>query len=255
MRPIIYGPVPSWRLGRSLGIDLLNSVDKVCSFDCIYCQLGKTVNPAIERGEFISLSKLIREMEKAKGIPADHVTFSGTGEPTMANNLSQAIELAKDIFHLPTAVLTNSSLMSREDVRYDLARADVVVAKLDAHEQELFQQMNRPAAGILFSEIIEGIIEFRKRFKGKLSLQVMFTADNREFSREIASLAETLFPDEVQLNTPLRPCAVQPLSPEEMLSVKDDFRRLRGVVMVYEADRPEVAPLNLENTLHRREKL
>jgi len=247
--------VPSWRLGRSLGVDLLNSVDKVCSFDCIYCQLGKTVNPAIERGEFISLSKLIREMEKAKEIPADHVTFSGTGEPTMANNLSQAIELAKDIFHLPTAVLTNSSLMAREDVRYDLARADVVVAKLDAHDQELLQQINRPAAGVLFSEIVDGIIEFRKRFKGKLSLQVMFTADNRAFSRQIASLVEYISPDEIQLNTPLRPCAVPPLSPEEMLSVKDDFSGLRGVVMVYEADRPEIAPLNLENTLHRRGKL
>ena len=255
MSSIIYGPVPSWRLGRSLGIDLLPSGSKACSFNCSYCQLGKTVNPITERGEFISLSRLIREMEKVKDVPADYVTFSGRGEPTLANNLSQAIELARDILRLPAAVLTNSSLMAREDVRYDLARADVVVAKLDAHEQELFQQMNRPGASVLFSDIVAGIRAFRKRFNGKLCLQVMFTGTNKNFAGEIALLAGSLFPDEIQLNTPLRPCAVQPLSPEEMASIKGKFNGLGKVEMVYEATRPEVAPLDLQETLRRRIKL
>ncbi|MCD6567521.1 MAG: radical SAM protein [Dehalococcoidia bacterium] len=255
MSSIIYGPVPSWRLGRSLGIDLLPSGGKACSFNCSYCQLGKTVNLTTERGEFISFSRLIREMEKVKEVPADYVTFSGRGEPSLASNLSQAIELARDIFRLPTAVLTNSSLMAREDVRYDLARADVVVAKLDAHEQELFQQMNCPGSGILFSDIVAGIRAFRKRFKGKLCLQIMFTGANRNFAGEIALLAGSLSPDEIQLNTPLRPCAVQPLSPEEMASIKGKFDGLGKVVMVYEADRPEVTPLDLQETLRRRIKL
>jgi len=122
MNSIIYGPVPSWRLGRSLGIDLLCAPGKTCSFDCVYCQLGKTTNPTIERGEFVSIGKLTKELEEIKDIAADYVTFSGAGEPTLASNLEQAIEVAKSILPLPVAVLTNSSLMPREDVSGNLCQ-------------------------------------------------------------------------------------------------------------------------------------
>ena len=121
MSSIIYGPVPSWRLGRSLGIDLLSTKGKTCSFDCIYCQLGKTVHSLTERRQFVSLDELAAELEGVKDIPADYATFSGVGEPTLASNLGEAIELARSVLRLPVAVLTNSSLMTREDVCNELA--------------------------------------------------------------------------------------------------------------------------------------
>jgi len=252
---IIYGPVPSWRLGKSLGIDLLCAQDKICSFDCVYCQLGGTTHPSTRRGEFVSIARLAEELKGVKGIAADYVTFSGTGEPTLADNLGQAIDVAKSILHLPTAVLTNSSLMPREDVRDALAKADVVVAKLDAHRQELFSQVNRPMADIMLADIIEGIRLFRSKFTGKLCLQIMLIERNLDFAGEIARIASSLSPDEVQLNTPLRPCAVKPVTPAQMASIKGKFARFGNVVTVYEAPRPEVVPLNLPETLRRRPRL
>jgi len=255
MNSIIYGPVPSWRLGRSLGIDLLPAVDKTCSFDCLYCQLGRTTSPTTERRDFVSIAKMSEELEKVRGVAADYVTFSGRGEPTLAGNLGQAIEVVKSILHLPVAVLTNSSLMSRDDVRYDLAKADVVVATVDAHNQELFKRINRPVIGLLLGDILEGIKHFRREFNGKLCIEVMFMELNEDFAGEIAKVVRLLSPDEVQLNTPLRPCAVKPLTTSQMASIKGDFRSLRNVVTVYEASRPEVKPLNLKETLRRRPKL
>jgi wyosine [tRNA(Phe)-imidazoG37] synthetase (radical SAM superfamily) len=252
---IIYGPVPSWRLGKSLGIDLLSAQGKTCTFDCVYCQLGRTANSTIKRREFVSTTQLTEELEGVRGITADYATFSGMGEPTLASNLGQAIEVAKSILHLPTAVLTNSSLMSREDVRADLAKADVIVATIDAHNQELFIQVNRPIAGLLLSNIFEGIRLFRKEFKGKLCIEVMFIEINKVFAKEIAQVISSLSPDEVQLNTPLRPCLVQPLTPSQMASIQANFGNLENVVMVYQAPRPEVVPLNLYETLRRRPKL
>ena len=254
MNSIIYGPVPSWRLGKSLGIDPLCAPGKTCSFDCVYCQLGRTTNRTTERGEFVSIARLTEELKEVRGIKADYATFSGTGEPTLASNLGQAIELAKSILHLPIAVLTNSSLISRKDVRDDLAKADVVVAKLDAHSQELFNQVNRPMAGLMLSDIIAGIKLLRREFKGKLCLQIMFIEVNKNFAGKIAQIAGALLPDEVQLNTPLRPCAVRPLAPPQMASIKGNFHNFRNAVTVYESSRPEIKPLNLHETLRRRPK-
>jgi len=198
---------------------------------------------------------LKEELAQLKGVAADYVTFSGTGEPTLASNLGRAIEVAKSTLHLPVAVLTNSSLMSRDDVRHDLARADVVVATVDAHTQELFSQINRPATGVLLGDILEGIKLFREEFNGKLCIEVMFMEANKDFAAEIAQVVKVLSPDEVQLNTPLRPCGVKPLTPSQMAAIKANFSDFRNVVTVYEASRPEVKPLNLKETLRRRPKL
>jgi wyosine [tRNA(Phe)-imidazoG37] synthetase (radical SAM superfamily) len=249
---IIYGPVPSWRLGRSLGIDLLSTKGKTCSFDCIYCQLGRTVQPLTERREFTRLDKLAAELEKVKGIGADYATFSGVGEPTLASNLGEAIKLVKSVLGLPVAVLTNSSLMSQEDVRHDLGLADVVVAKVDAPNEKLFHKINRPITGYTFARILRALKLFRKEYRGKLALQMMFIGENKGYAPEMARIAEQLSPDEVQINTPLRPCAVQPLSPEEIATIRGAFSSLKGVVTVYEAPRLEAIPLNQKETLLRR---
>jgi len=254
VKSIIYGPVPSWRLGRSLGVDLVSTKGKTCSFDCIYCQLGRTVHPLGKRREFVTLAQLAKELELVKDIAADYVTFSGMAEPTLASNLGEAITIVKSILPLPVAVLTNSSLMPREDVCDDLAQADVVVAKVDAANEQIFRQINNPVVSYSFDQIVYSIEHFRKRFKRKLALQMMFMAINKDYARPMADIAKRLSPDEVQLNTPLRPCPIKPLAPDEMAAIEKEFAGLE-VVNVYKAPKPEVVPLNLEQTLRRRPKL
>jgi wyosine [tRNA(Phe)-imidazoG37] synthetase (radical SAM superfamily) len=252
---IIYGPVPSWRLGRSLGVDLLNAGRKVCSFSCVYCQLGPTRQFATEPGEFIGLEQLASEIKLLGRAEADYVTFSGTGEPTLAGNLGEAIELVKSTLDIPVAVLTNSSLMFREDVRQQLALADTVVAKLDAPNEGLLQVVNRPAPGIRFDGIKDGIRFFRDKYKGKLALQIMFIESNKNYAHDISDLARQISPDEVQINTPLRPCAARPLSPQTLIEIQSQFTNLRDVVSVYEVPKPKVMPIDLAETLRRRPKL
>jgi len=252
---IIYGPVASWRLGRSLGIDLLNTRKKVCSFNCVYCQLGETDQFVIEPRGFTSLEQLTSEIELLGPIKADYATFSGMGEPTLASNLGEAIELARSNLDLPIAVLTNSALMFREDVRQRLVHADTVVAKLDVPNEELFAMVNRPAPGLHFDRIKDGIRLFRDIYKGKLALQVMFIAANKDYASRIAALARQISPDEVQIDTPLRPSKVKPLPRENIASIREKFNNLRNVITVYEAPKPEVLPLDLAETLRRRPKL
>ena len=252
---IIYGPVSSWRLGRSLGIDLLNRRRKVCSFNCVYCQLGNTTEFVTEPKDFISLGRLAKEIHGVRQIGADYATFSGMGEPTLASNLGEAIELTRSILDLPIAVLTNSSLMFREDVRQQLAHADTVVAKLDVPSEELFAKVNRPVTGLRFDQIEDGIRLFRDKYRGKLALQIMFIKTNKNYASEIAALAREISPDEVQINTPLRPCAVRPLSPEGIANIQREFADLKSVVTVYETHRYKVLPLDFAETLRRRPKL
>ncbi len=254
MSSVIYGPVPSWRLGRSLGIDLLGTEGKTCSFDCVYCQLGRTSYPLTERKQFIPIERLAEELESVKGLDIDYVTFSGMGEPTLASNLGRAIELVKSTLPFPVAVLTGSSLMMNKEVRQELTLADTVVAKLDAPNEELFRKINRPISGLRLKDIVSGIKKFRQEYKGKLVLQMMFITANMNHARELAQIAESLSPDEVELNTPLRPCAVPPLPPQDMEVIEGQFAKLKAV-NVYKFPKPEVQPLDIKQTLKRRPKL
>jgi len=255
MGSVIYGPVPSWRLGRSLGIDVLASRSKFCSFDCIYCQLGETVHTVVRRREFVSLGRLEEELGAVGRAAIDHATFSGMGEPTLATNLGEAIRLVRSNLGVPVAVLTNASLMSREDVRVDLAQADVVVAKVDAPDEALFRLVNRPRVRTTLREIVDSIKVFRKAYQGKLALQMMFVEANRGGAARMAALAREVGPDEVQVNTPLRPCAVRPLPPEEIDAVRAEFAGLGRVISVYEAVRPETTPLDVPETERRRPRM
>ncbi|MDY7019653.1 MAG: radical SAM protein [Chloroflexota bacterium] len=252
---IIYGPVSSWRLGRSLGIDLLNMKMKTCSFNCVYCQLGETTQVVTEPKQFVSLEQLGTELKAVRQIEADHATFSGMGEPTLASNLGEAIDMVKSVLDLPIAVLTNSSLMLREDVRGELDRADVVVAKLDAPNEELLATINKPAPGLHFDQIVDGIRRFRDEYKGNLALQIMFIEANKDYALEIATLVHEISPDEVQINTPLRPCGVKSLSPDDIAAIRQGFTDFENVVTVYETPKHEVIPLDLVETLRRRPKL
>jgi wyosine [tRNA(Phe)-imidazoG37] synthetase (radical SAM superfamily) len=237
---IVYGPVSSWRLGRSLGIDPICAGGKICSFDCVYCSLGRTTIKTIERKTFVQ-SKIVRQdIEKAlKKVSADVVTFSGTGEPTLAKNLGELIEIARDISRLPVAVLTNSSLMFRKDVRRDLLKANIVKGKLDASNDELFKVINFPHEKISLSSVIKGLAKFRKEFAGRFALEIMFVPENKRFSGEIAKIMENINPDDIQINTPLRPSPVKPLSPAEIREVQKSFKGL-NFRTVYRAEKPRI---------------
>ena len=221
----VYGPVSSWRLGGSLGVDLICSKEKICSFDCLYCQLGKTVKTTVNRKKFVSIKKMKTEIiEALKETTPDVITFSGTGEPTLAKNMDLAIKTIRNISNIPLAVLTNSSLMNREDVRDTLCKLDVVVAKLDAPNEEIFQRINQPVDNIIFKETIDGIKKFKKIFTGKLALQIMFMYDNMQYVDKMVQLTKNIGPDEVQINTPLRICPVKPLTEKQLGHIEKNLR-------------------------------
>ncbi len=256
----VYGPVSSWRLGKSLGVDPICSETKVCSFDCVYCQLGKG-EKTIERRAFVSPRKLeedFRLFEKS-GLKADVITFSGTGEPTLASNLTELVARARKTSRLPIAVLTNSSFLGDESVAATLRGFDVVAAKLDAADESVFKAVNKPHEKIFFDDYFDGIKKFRKNYGGKFCVQAMFVEANKDCAREIALLARELKPNEVQVNTPLRPCAVKPLNEKQLSVIEGVFKEEGGgsqslgkIYSVYEAKKPSVKPLDLSEVRKRK---
>jgi len=228
---------------------------KTCSFDCVYCQLGRTINKREKRSYFVSLERLKQELEFMKAVPADCATFSGMGEPTLASNIGKAIQMTKSLLNIPVAVLTNSSLLPDQAVRQELANADIVVVKLDAPDDYLLREINRPVLNCSFDNILDGIKSFRSMFRGKLAIQMMFIETNKNRAAELAEIAEQLSTDEVQLNTPLRPCPVRPLRPEEMLLIQRMFTKLGHVVTVYSAPKPVVVPFDNLQTVRRRPEI
>jgi len=231
----IYGPVPSWRLGRSLGVDIVPF--KTCSFNCIYCETGRTTNLTLERKEYVSKTSVIEELKaflcKRKNV--DYITFSGSGEPTLNSRIGEMINEVKKLTDIPVAVVTNSSLLNREEVRRELQGADVVLPSLDVVSQSLFESLNRPHPSLKIEEIINGLIEFRKEFKNKIWLEVLLVKginDAPEEIRKLAKVIEKIKPDKVQLNTVIRPPAeeeVFALNQKELRSIR---RQLPGKVEI-----------------------
>jgi wyosine [tRNA(Phe)-imidazoG37] synthetase (radical SAM superfamily) len=250
----IYGPVPSWRIGSSLGIDLLSQKEKICSYDCLYCQLGKTKIFTTTRQIYISEDEVVKELEMLPAdIPIDYITISGRGEPTLANNLGNVISAVHVIREEPVAVITNSSLINRQDVCEELSSADFVIAKLDACSHESFAAINQPFEGVAFEALIVGIKEFKRHFHGKLALQIMFMQENVKYAGNIARIAKEICPDEIQINTPLRPCNVEPLKKVELSQIKNIFDGL-NTISVYESHKKIVQSISDDDTLRRRGK-
>lgn len=250
----IYGPVPSWRLGYSLGIDPVSTREKVCSFDCVYCQIGKTCLLTDERRVFIKCKDIIEELNSLPSLTIDYITFAGAGEPTLAKNLGKIILAVKKVCKEKIAVISNASLFYRQDVRDDLMHADLVVAKLDAPTQDILKKISCPAEGINIENIISGIKSFKSAFKGKMALQCMFVAQNKESAPMIARLTREISPDEVQINTPLRPCKEKPLSEVELKEIESYFTGLH-CVSVYKAEKKHIKAISDKDTLIRRGKI
>ena len=246
----IYGPVFSWRLGRSLGIDPLSGEDKVCTFDCTYCQIGKTKVFSDERRIFVPTKDIIDEVCLFPSGEIDYITFSGNGEPSLAKNLGEIISGIRKIRKEKIAIITNSSLMDRIDAQDDLLKADFIIAKLDAYGEDLFIKVNQPMEGIKFKNIISGIKKFKTKFTGKLALQVMFINENKRCAKDIANIIKEINPNEVQINTPLRKCNEKPLAREELEIIKSYFKGMK-VKTVYDVEKKSIAPVNKEDTRKR----
>lgn len=201
----VYGPVDSWRLGRSLGVDLL-AVDSICSFNCIYCQLGKIYQTTLERGVFVTTERVMDDLSVSFWENSDVVTFSGSGEPTLAKNLGEVVELVKLFTAKPVVVLTNSSTLAADDVRRELCLADRVFCKLDAWNAEMLRRINRPMPGVTLDGIVDGLSRLRGEFQGDFAIQTMLLKDMDDGDvDEFARIINRIGPDEIQLNVPSRP--------------------------------------------------
>ena len=206
----LYGPVPSRRLGLSLGVDIVPF--KVCTLDCIYCQLGRTSEKTMERKDYVDVEAVLAELRAklVEGLEADFITISGSGEPTLNASLGQIIEGIKKITNIPVAVLTSGTLLTNQSVRADCAMADVVMPSLDAGDDQTFRKVNRPHKDISIENLIAGLCAFRNEFAGQMWLEVFFVEGLNTDAEQIGKIKdaiELIRPDKVQLNTAVRPTA------------------------------------------------
>ncbi|MFP4472612.1 MAG: radical SAM protein [Candidatus Omnitrophota bacterium] len=248
----IYGPVYSWRLGMSLGIDPVASDRKMCNYNCIYCQLGPSAQMISDRRVFVPTGALLEEISRLSAdLQIDHITFSGRGEPTLARNLGDMIDGIRAVRSEPIAVITNGGLMADPQVRRDLAGADRVLAKLDAPSADVWNTIDRPVDRKGFEDMVDGMAHFSREYEGIFALQMMFVEENKDAAEEMADVARRIAPDEIELNTPLRPCGVKPLDRGQMEKIKRAFTGIDGVVMIYDRERKACRPMDEDATVRR----
>jgi wyosine [tRNA(Phe)-imidazoG37] synthetase (radical SAM superfamily) len=249
----VYGPVKSWRLGNSLGVDLLSQKQKQCSFNCSYCQVGPTPFYVLERKVFVPTEDVVKEVLSVKNRDIDYITFSGNGEPTLALNLGETIKKIKQKRKEKVAVLTNSSLLFRKDVREELSYADMVQCKLDAATDRTFAIISTQSKAITYNSIIAGLKLFRQEYKGELCLQIMFLQSNINEAKQFVLLAKEINPDLIELNTPLRKSQEKPITPKQMEEIKKLFYEF-NVRCVYDKHRDPSVPIDKKTTEKRRGK-
>lgn len=206
----LYGPVPSRRLGRSLGIDLVPF--KTCTYDCIYCQLGHTTNKTMERLSYVPVKDILNELKikLATGDAPDYISIAGSGEPTLHSYIGKLITMIKNMTDIPVAVLTNGSLLYMPEVRTALMRADLVIPSLDAGDETMFRYVNRPHNSLSFDNMVNGLIEFTSDFPGQVWLEVLLVSGVTGMAEnvgKIAAWANKIGARKVQLGTVCRPAA------------------------------------------------
>lgn len=233
----LYGPVPSRRLGRSLGIDLVPY--KICTYDCIYCQIGETTKRTLLRGNYLPREEVLEEVKvflSEEKTPIDYLSVTGSGEPTLHSEIGKVIEEIKKISSVPVAVITNGSLLYDPAVRKDLLAADVVLPSMDAVSSEIFNKINRPVPGFSVEKMMDGLVEFRKFFKGQIWLEILFCKgvnDTREELHRMKEAVESIRPDLIHLNTVVRPPSEEwaaPLGRKEMEEIRAFFGEKASII-------------------------
>lgn len=238
MYKYLFGPVPSRRLGMSLGVDLVPK--KVCSLDCVYCEAGKTTKLTTERMEYVKTEKIIGELTDyfLNNPDPDYITFSGYGEPTLNLAIGEVLDfIMQNKPDIPVAVLTNGTLFGDEIVRQSILKADLVLPSLDAATEAVFRKINRPPDSLMFDDYIQGLIDFSREFSGKIWLEIFILPDYNDSEEELAALKEIIVqikPDSIQLNTLDRPGTVADLRGATRAELQRvvDFWQMDNVIII-----------------------
>ena len=246
----VFGPVLSKRLGNSLGIDVIPH--KTCSYNCIYCQLGSEENTITDLTNYYSVDEIIYELKEAllnnKNI--DYITFTGSGEPTLYKDLKKLIYEIKQITDIPVCIITNGSLLYKQEMRSNLLLADLIIPSLDAGNEETFKLIDNPNKEIDFDKMVEGLIEFKKVFKGEYWLEIFLLKDindNEDELDDIIKIVKKIKPDRIQLITATRRVAnekAKALSDEELKKIKKYFNSKCDI----EIDIPNISENHKGNT-------
>ncbi len=264
----IYGPIPSRRLGKSLGISPI--IKKACNYSCVYCQLGVTDKMTNERQEFFPVDEIIEELKEVlqSNIEYDVISIVGEGEPTLYLKLGELIDSVKDLTEKPVCVITNSALLSDRSVRNDLMHADIVLPSLDAYDDASFKKVNRPYKTLDYNEIYEGLKIFSQEFNGQIWMEIMLVKGYNDSENALSKFKEKLKSiryDRLYINSPVRPPTVKNaviadkktlelfskelnaisidlLSEEDFQSeIKDDFEAVLSIIKRHPMNQHELA--------------
>jgi wyosine [tRNA(Phe)-imidazoG37] synthetase (radical SAM superfamily) len=244
----LFGPVPSRRLGRSLGVDLIPP--KTCTYDCIYCEVGPTTCRTGQRFAY-QTEAVISELAgylKDPGVRPDVITLAGSGEPTLNQGLGRIIREIKAMSQIPVAVLTNGALLYLPEVRQELAAADIVLPSLDAGRAETYAAINRPLPELSFESLLDGLTAFRREYRGRIWLEVMLLKGLNDTEEELTLLRRALqkiAPDKIQLNTAVRPVVEAAALPLDREAIAAAAATLGGPVEVIAAfDREDIVGIS-----------
>jgi wyosine [tRNA(Phe)-imidazoG37] synthetase (radical SAM superfamily) len=261
----LFGPVPSRRLGISLGIDLVPN--KVCSLNCIYCEVGRTTILTNKRKEYVPIDEVITELRHYLGQypQLDYLTFSGAGEPLLNSGIGRLITVIKHEFpQYKIALLTNGTLFCNEQVRQEVLQADLILPSLDAASEKIFQEINRPANGLKAADIIDGLVRLRQEFSGEIWLEIFFTPGLNDSLQELKLLKEAvekIKPERVQLNSLDRPGTeywVESTAREKLEKIADFFLPLPVEIIAKPLKKTPIKGFNQDiagqilNTIRRR---
>jgi len=220
----IFGPVPSRRLGLSLGIDLLPA--KTCTYDCLYCQVGRTTDKTVQTDVFFPVKDVCKELEMSlEKIKPDTITLAGSGEPTLHSQIDQVITFIKEITGIKIAILTNGSLFWREEVRNRVSGADILIPTLTTVFEKTFRTIHRSHSDLKLSTIIEGLKHLRRVYQGRLFLELFFLSGINDSDIEVEGLKrviDQISPDKIQLNSVVRP-------PSDSRAIILDMQRLEDI--------------------------
>jgi wyosine [tRNA(Phe)-imidazoG37] synthetase (radical SAM superfamily) len=252
----LYGPVPSRRLGSSLGIDLVPH--KICTYDCIYCQIGKTTQKTLIRKEYVPVKEVLEEVRlflKEESSSIDHLSLSGSGEPTLHSKIRQIIREVKEVSSIPVAVITNGSLLYDEKVGEDLLQADIILPSLDAGSSEIFLRINRPHSDLSIEKVIQGMVEFRKVYQGQIWLEILFCRGVNDSGAELQRMKEVvdrIQPDLIHLNTVVRPPSEEwasPLTQREMEEIRTFLGDRASIISEFDRHLLPVPEQNLKEKI------
>ena len=239
----IFGPVPSRRLGLSLGVDLIPL--KTCTYNCLYCQVGRTTRQSLETESFVPVTEVLEELGKKLEICSpDAITFSGSGEPTLSSDIDRVISFVKERTDTKTVILPNGSLLWREDVRHRISEADIIMPTLTTAFDETFRLLHEPHADLDLNTIVEGLKSLRQTYKGNLFLEVVLLAGFNDSEKELEglrSMIDQISPDKIQLNTVVRP-------PSDPKAISLDIKRLEEIKSLFGEKAEIIAQAPLKHT-------